>query len=1316
MKLKKFLLILLAAIACVCVGFAFGCKDDENTAEKLTVTFASSDHVTYVIDGEEKDEYQLQVDKDTKVTFSVKVEDGFLADTVVVKANNETLVASDGVYEYTVLADVTFTATVQEDLLEGSGTQDDPFLVSSLKDLRFVADRVNSSYAAYVTGYYELQNDIDCGGEQLDVIGHYENSHAFFAGVFDGKNHTISNYTISTNGSSYVGLFGCAQISTASSAVMILNLNLKDFTINAIAGDNSNVAVGAIVGFSAGANIVACSAEGEINVSSSGYFSYAGGAVGVQQSVSVNASGNVLYHYHATAEYIHTNVTISASRGYVAAAGGVVGYAMTIHERAASTILNSYSEGSIFGAMHSGGIVGNLGDYCSVVNCYSKGYVQALANFPSEVTDPEYFALAGGIAGYAGVETSISDSFSVSILDASGSNTGELTGETVAHFAEATDFANSLVVYNVPTGSAVKPTDANFIKNTLKWNETDWVIVDGAYPTTNYASGENDFAITLNFLDKKVNGNASTQISFNVKDESYFPFSSYLDDDIKEYYVSDTAGYTSYGFFFDEECTLKVPYSYVPTRDITLYVGFKNYSEVADTYEFVEKSGRTVKLILNTDATYQFVDVMTFDGLNYTYDGEKLILKDGLFARLSENIVGDQTPQPWLNFQPYTFIGTIEDGKLFLYDGTYFVNDTNDKGEDMRLVFVPESQNVNANNFLGVWERSANIKEKYTFNDDLTWSYVWKTTSLSGTYSLKDGVATLTGGISATASIDASGLLLIKESGKDDKYFRLENSFYGSWYSSKNTAYLVLDGFGSGLAGSASAIVNGVVYDNLSYVKDGFFDNVTGNAYTYTILSGYSLFGYFTYDPAAREITAMLYDEEAEGFIEFNYVLLDYYLGEWIGEGAIGEEPITILNFNGLGFYKTEGDATLGYVVINGTRVPYECSVESGLEGTFTYEGTTYTLTTDGNGVVTVTPQGGTGANLERKDEMANMPLTDDSGNIYKFNGGGNLSKGGIMTKTTARGVKTEYNYKIVSGSVDGLDIVINLYNGSVDGTPIGSITINKPKFVLKLDGERDVSLDLYFPFAGKTWAISDRVNSFYIGRFDLTYETTGNFNGEQNVPFVYFPEYNYIYIFYGNSMDGFVQIYLLIMDDGNLMVSSYPYAVEGDYSYAAPADEFFGDWTNTENRNAIRFNGLADSLYSYGIAFDTTEGITYYYTRGFGKVYMWLYNDMSIAYTVELIDDEITGANIYLKDGGTRYDRLKLEEVDIVNSPIFTGTDGDGTVYKFNFDGTVTVGGKSGKFTTTAVDKDSTTVLITVDGKEITVVVGHSGNITVTD
>ena len=186
------------------------------------------------------------------------------------------------------------------------------------------------------------------------------------------------------------------------------------------------------------------------------------------------------------------------------------------------------------------------------------------------------------------------------------------------------------------------------------------------------------------------------------------------------------------------------------------------------------------------------------------------------------------------------------------------------------------------------------------------------------------------------------------------------------------------------------------------------------------------------------------------------------------------------------------------------------------------------------------------------------------------------------------------------------------------------------------------------------------------------------------------------------------VQIYLLVLSDGNIAVSSYPYLVNGDYAYAALRDELFGKWTNTVNGSIIDFNGLADSMYAYGLAIDMSSGANYYYTRGFGTVYMWVFDDRNVAYSIEMLYDDIDGEDIYKKTTGSNLNRMRIKKIDIVNSPIFSATDDDGTSYEFYMDGAVKVGNVNGDFATSSVDGNVTCGIITIDGKELSVEVNH--------
>lgn len=106
--------------------------------------------------------------------------------------------------------------------LKGTGTEADPYLVSTAADFKAMAEKCNAKHKG--TGeYFKMTNDIDFGGSaenpvQLPAIGKDGNAKIAniaygFDGSFDGDGHTISGiyHTESDNNAKgkYNGLFGC---------------------------------------------------------------------------------------------------------------------------------------------------------------------------------------------------------------------------------------------------------------------------------------------------------------------------------------------------------------------------------------------------------------------------------------------------------------------------------------------------------------------------------------------------------------------------------------------------------------------------------------------------------------------------------------------------------------------------------------------------------------------------------------------------------------------------------------------------------------------------------------------------------------------------------------------------------------------------------------------------------------------------------------------------------------------------------------------------------------------------------------------------
>ena len=179
-------------------------------------------------------------------------------------------------------SDVTVNATILSTFSGGSGTQADPYKISSSADLVLLATDINNSTERlYVDEYFVQTCDIDMGGIDFVPIGRGERDFDKFRGKYngqyDGKQYTISNLTV--NGSyGKAGLFG--HIADAD----LDNIRLVSPSIT---NTNANSYTGVLVGYSGISGIHNCIV---INPTLSG-----GNHVGV--FAGGQNAGNIRYSY-----------------------------------------------------------------------------------------------------------------------------------------------------------------------------------------------------------------------------------------------------------------------------------------------------------------------------------------------------------------------------------------------------------------------------------------------------------------------------------------------------------------------------------------------------------------------------------------------------------------------------------------------------------------------------------------------------------------------------------------------------------------------------------------------------------------------------------------------------------------------------------------------------------------------------------------------------------------------------------------------------------------------------------------------------------
>ena len=156
--------------------------------------------------------------------------------------------------------------------LEGSGTAEDPYIISNLEELEWFRDDVNGGNTyngKYIKVVVDGENVIDLASAEWTPIGY---NGATFKGNFNGNGVTIKNLVITktlTNSSenNNIGFFG-----RTDSPAVIQNLNIENVDIT------GSLHVGAIVGLGyTGNKIENCKVSGDIAIDAWWYAGVIGG-------------------------------------------------------------------------------------------------------------------------------------------------------------------------------------------------------------------------------------------------------------------------------------------------------------------------------------------------------------------------------------------------------------------------------------------------------------------------------------------------------------------------------------------------------------------------------------------------------------------------------------------------------------------------------------------------------------------------------------------------------------------------------------------------------------------------------------------------------------------------------------------------------------------------------------------------------------------------------------------------------------------------------------------------------------------------------
>lgn len=269
--------------------------------------------------------------------------------------------------------------------MDGSGTEDDPYVVTTAAELQAMNQDLDA--------HYVLGDDIDASETEswnarsgFEPIGDDDNP---FAGSFDGQGHTVTGLTIDRPSEDYTGLFGRASDQAKIRNVAVEGASVRGADcVGVLAGSGEGDVVeatvsGSVSGSTSVGGVAGCfsgelrSSGASTTVESSA--NVAGGLVGGLDDGSLvfqsYATGDVsganivggLVGAHTESEIRRSYATGDVSGGWVI--GGLVGKST----RTTDQIRSSYATGDVSGERRVGGLIGwNSG---TITESYAIGAV-----------------------------------------------------------------------------------------------------------------------------------------------------------------------------------------------------------------------------------------------------------------------------------------------------------------------------------------------------------------------------------------------------------------------------------------------------------------------------------------------------------------------------------------------------------------------------------------------------------------------------------------------------------------------------------------------------------------------------------------------------------------------------------------------------------------------------------------------------------------------------------------------------------------------------------------------------------------------------
>lgn len=286
--------------------------------------------------------------------------------------------------------------------LQGEGTEDSPYLISSKEDLISLSEGINNErIVTNVKTYINQTEDIDLSGVDWIPIGTLQNP---FMGYYDGGGFSITNLSISSR-KQYVGLFGYVGFAGKGSKrkdkyAEILGVNLINPKVVST-NTYEDAFVGALVGYVKYGDLINNSVQGGKVVQEGSSKSYTGGIVGCFYTNNERKFDSCF-----------STANIKSGDGY---AGGLIGSG---ERGSGESISNCYSTGDIEGEGIVGGIIGYFRRPLKLENVYASGIVKSTGK-----------NCVGGLVGFAEGQISNSVSLNQSVENKDIDKNGRLAGK-----------------------------------------------------------------------------------------------------------------------------------------------------------------------------------------------------------------------------------------------------------------------------------------------------------------------------------------------------------------------------------------------------------------------------------------------------------------------------------------------------------------------------------------------------------------------------------------------------------------------------------------------------------------------------------------------------------------------------------------------------------------------------------------------------------------------------------------------------------------------------------------------------------------------